>query len=142
MPILSQFEQYVHGVIESGGALGADEMSHHLAGLFKRGYGAAVEMDEARDGITWAQFSHLYADFYVYQYASGIAVANALAANVRANGDEAAANYRRFLSAGSSVYALDALKIAGADLSSSEPMDRAFKVLEGFVDRLEQLIEQ
>lgn len=142
MPILSQFEQYVHGVIESGGALGADEMSQHLAGLFKRGYGPAVEMDEARDGITWAQFSHLYADFYVYQYASGIAVANALAANVRANGDEAAADYRRFLSAGSSVYALDALKIAGADLSSSEPMDRAFKVLEGFVDRLEQLIEQ
>ena len=140
MPILSQFEEYVHGVIETGGALGADDMSHHLAGLFRRGYGDAVEMDETRAGITWAQFSHLYSDFYVYQYASGIATANALAANVYAGVPDSADNYLKFLSAGSSVYALDALKIAGADLSSSEPMDRAFKVLEGFVDRLEKLV--
>ncbi len=140
MPILSQFEQYVHGVIEGGGALGADEMSMQLAGLFKRGYGDAVGVDEVRAGITWAQFSHLYSDFYVYQYASGIATANALAAGVYAGDGDSAAHYLKFLSAGSSVYALDALKIAGADLSSSEPMDRAFKVLEGFVDRLEKLV--
>ena len=141
MPILSQFEEYVHGVIEQGGALGADDMSQHLAGLFKRGYGDAVQMDETRDGITWSQFSHLYADFYVYQYASGIAVANALAARVCSGEPGIVENYLKFLSAGSSVYALDALKIAGVDLSSPEPMDRAFKVLERFVDRLERLIE-
>jgi oligoendopeptidase F len=141
MPILSQFEQHVHGIVEKGGALSADEAGAHLAGLFKRGYGEAGEVDEARDGITWATFSHLYADFYVYQYASGIAAANALADTVSSDDTgRAAERYLKFLSTGSSVYPLQALKIAGIDMTQRDSMDRAFKVLDGFVSRLEMLV--
>ena len=45
-----------------------------------------------------------------------------------------------FLRAGGSLYALDALKLAGIDMTSAEPMDRAFVVLERFVARLESLV--
>jgi oligoendopeptidase F len=140
MPILSQWERFVHGEIERGNALGADVMSNHLAELFKRGYGPAMHVDVARVGITWAQFSHFYADFYVFQYASGISAANALA-DVILHGDDAAVKrYLKFLGTGGSKYPLVALKQAGIDMSKPEPMDRAFKVLEGFVDRLEKLV--
>lgn len=140
MPILAQFELHIHRQVEQNQALTADEMTAYLARLFKRGYGDAMLLDESREGIAWAQFPHMYVNFYVYQYASGIAAANALADQVLAGDAEATMRYLQFLQAGNSLYPLDALKLAGIDMTSPALMDRAFKVLEGFVDRLDQLI--
>ncbi|HQV70535.1 MAG TPA: oligoendopeptidase F [Thermoflexales bacterium] len=139
MPILSQFELWMHTQVEQGKALTANGMNAALAELFTCGYGPAMLVDEARAGITWAQFGHFFSDFYVYQYASGIAAANALADIVLAEGQPAVQKYLRFLHSGGALYPLEALKLAGIDMSTPAPMDRAFKVMEGFVDRLEKL---
>lgn len=138
MPILSQFEEYTHTQVEQGKALTADGMGAYLAGLLRAGYGPAMKMNDAREGITWSQFNHLYANFYVYQYASGIAAANVLADAI-AQDPEKAGPYLEFLKLGGSKYPLEALKVAGIDMTSVEPMDRAFGVLEGIVARLEAL---
>ena len=140
MPTLARFELDCHGRIERGEALTADGMGQALAGFFNEGYGGLVEIDEARLGITWAQFSHLYAPFYVYQYATGISAANALAEDVRAEGAPAAARYLEFLKAGGSLYPLDALKLAGIDMTSPAPIERAFGVLSKMVDRLAEIV--
>lgn len=141
MPILAQFELHIHRQVENNQALTADEMSAYLAEVFQRGYGDALLLDSAREGITWAQFPHMYASFYVYQYASGIAAATVLSDQIVAGDTAATSRYLQFLQAGNSLYPLDALALAGIDMTSPTLMDRAFKVLEGFVDRLEQLIE-
>ncbi len=96
MPTLARFELDCHQRVERGEALTADGMGASLAALFREGYGGQVEIDEARLGITWAQFSHLYSPFYVYQYATGISAANALAEDVRTEGQPAAARYLQF----------------------------------------------
>ncbi len=140
MPILAKYERAVHEQVERGQALTADGMSKLLADLLKAGYGTAVAINEQRDGITWAQFQHMYMNFYVYQYASGIAAANALAVPIAAGDTAAIARYRKFLSSGGSLYPLDALHVAGIDMTSPAAMDRAFGVLEGFIDRLDTLI--
>jgi oligoendopeptidase F len=140
MPILARFEREIHERVERGEALTADSLISLMAGLFREGYGPEVEVDEARVGITWAQFPiHMYLNFYVYQYATGISAANALADKVLKEGPEAAEKYKQFLKAGSSLYPLDALKLAGVDMTSPAPVELAFDVLEGFVDRLERL---
>lgn len=140
MPILSQFEQQVHAWVEDGEPVTADRMINLLAGLFARGYGPAVEVEPARNGIAWAQFPHLYSAFYVFQYASGIAAANALADGVLRGEPGAAERYLDCLRAGGSRYPLEALQLAGIDMRAPEPMERAFGVLARFVDRLEQLL--
>jgi oligoendopeptidase F len=140
MPILARFELEIHSRVERGEALTADAMNELMADLFTEGYGPAVEVDRERVGITWAQFSiHMYLNFYVYQYSTGISAANALAQRVLKGGPQAAEDYKNFLKAGGSLFALDALKVAGVDMNSPEPIEQAFNVLEGFVDRLEQL---
>ncbi|HEX8218087.1 MAG TPA: M3 family metallopeptidase, partial [Chloroflexia bacterium] len=140
MPILARFELEIHTRVENGQALTADGLIELMADMFAEGYGPEVEVDRPRVGITWAQFPiHMYLNFYVYQYATGISAANALAANVLEKGESAAEDYKRFLKAGSSTYPLDALKMAGVDMSTPEPVERAFDILEGFVDRLERL---
>lgn len=143
MPTLARFELEIHERIERGGALTADALIHLMTELFREGYGTEVEIDEDRIGITWAQFpTHLYANFYVYQYATGISAAHALAEQVMNGGPDAAQRYLSFLSAGGSLRPLDALRLAGVDMTTAEPVERAFQSLAGMIDRLEQLLHQ
>ncbi len=141
MPTLARFELEIHQRVERGQALTADSMIALMADLFQEGYGDEVQVDRARVGSTWCQFStHLYSNFYVYQYATGIAAANALATDILAGKPGAAENYLAFLKAGGSLYPLDALKLAGVDMATPAPVERAFGVLASYVDRLETLL--
>jgi oligoendopeptidase F len=143
MPTLARFELEIHERVERGEALTADSMIALLTSLFREGYGDEVVVDDERVGITWAEFStHMYGNFYVWQYATGIAAANALANGVVEGGEEAAERYLAFLRSGSSLYPLDALQMAGVDLSSPEPVDAAFKVLADMVERLAGLVDE
>ena len=139
MPILAKFELDCHERVERGEALSAEGMTAALAELYRQGYGGEVVMDEPRMGIGWARFGHLYMNFMVFQYATGIAAAAALAQQVRAEGQPAVERYINFLKAGGSVYPLDALRAAGADLRGPGPVQAAFDILAGYVDRLEVL---
>ncbi|MFO7579340.1 MAG: M3 family metallopeptidase [Nitrosomonas halophila] len=78
----------------------------------------------------------------MYQYATGISGAHALAENILASQPGAVDRYLTFLSAGNSVYPLDALQAAGVDLTSSEPVEKAFNYLGNIVDRLEILLAE
>jgi oligoendopeptidase F len=139
MPTLARFELEMHQRAEQGAPLSADILINLMADLFKEGYGDDVEFDQARIGITWAQFAHLYMNFYVYQYGTGISGAHALSHAILAGEAGTAGRYLNFLKAGDSRYPLDALALAGVDLASPEPVERAFDVLAGLVDRLEEL---
>ncbi len=141
MPTLARFELEVHERIERGEALTAQTLIALMAELFQEGYGDGVEMDTERVGITWAQFpTHLYSNFYVFQYATGISGANALADAVRAEGPPAVDRYLTFLKTGGSRYPFDTLRDAGVDLTSPEPVERAFAVLASYVERLDILL--
>ena len=142
MPTLARFELEIHARVERGQALTAQTMSDLLADLFAEGYGSDVEMDRERVGITWAQFAtHLYRNFYVYQYATGISAAHALAQNILDGKPNAVEKYLGFLSAGGSNFPLETLTRAGVDLTTPEPVETTFGVLARYVDRLEQLTQ-
>lgn len=140
MPTLALFELEMHQREERGEGLTADDMIAFSADLFAETYGDAAVVDLQRDGIRWATFGHLYADYYVYQYATGISGANALARRVLSGQAGAAEDYLGFLSAGGSRYPLDALRSAGVDLTQPEPVEAAFEVLSGMIDKLDALV--
>jgi oligoendopeptidase F len=139
MPTLARFELELHSRAEKGQPINADILIGLTADLFKEGYGEQVEFDRDRIGITWAQFGHMYMNFYVYQYATGISGAHALVDGVLSGKPQAAERYLEFLKLGGSMYPLDSLKLAGIDLTSPEPVEKAFANLSSLVDRLEQL---
>ncbi len=141
MPTLARWELEVHERAEAGKPLSADIMNEICSDYFSEGYGDEVKFDKSRAGITWAQFQHMYMNFYVYQYATGISAAHALAKKIQEGDKKAVERYLKFLGAGSSVYPLDALKAAGVDMTSPEPVEAAFEVMADYVDRLEKLVE-
>ncbi|HZT95224.1 MAG TPA: oligoendopeptidase F [Chloroflexota bacterium] len=141
MPTLARFELEIHERTERDEPLTAQIMNELMADLFREGYGDEVVMDADRVGITWAQFpTHLYANFYVFQYATGISAAHALCKRIKQGGPDAAQDYLSFLAAGDSMYPLDALKLAGVDMTTPQPVEEAFSYLGQMVDRLEQLL--
>jgi oligoendopeptidase F len=145
MPTLARFELEIHTRVERGEALTAKSLTALMTDLFAEAYGPAVALETPaerdRVGITWAQFpTHLYSNFYVYQYATGIAGAHALAHRVQLLGQDAAEDYLNFLRAGGSDYPLNLLRAAGVDLASPEPVERMFTIFSEYVDRLEHLL--
>ena len=143
MPTLARLELAIHERVERGGALTAEYLNDLMAELMREVYGSEVdvsEQDRARIGSTWAQFhTHLYSNFYVYQYATGIAAADHLVGRVAAGDASAVASYLAFLKSGGSMYPLEGLRTAGVDMTSPEPVESAFATMASYVDRLEKL---
>jgi oligoendopeptidase F len=142
MPTLARFELEVHQREERGEGMSADDMNTLMADLFAEGYGDEMDYDRERIGITWATFTHLYMDYYVFQYATGISGANALANHILRGEPDAVDQYLEFLKSGSSDYPINVLKKAGVDLTSSDPVEETFQVLSGLIDKLEGLISK
>ncbi len=140
MPTLARFELATHERIERGQGLNAATMIDLMADLFTEAYGGEMPVDRERVGMTWATFGHLYTDYYVFQYATGIAAANAFSQRILSGTPGAAEAYLGFLKTGSARYPLDALKSAGVDLAAPATVETAFGVLAGLVDRLETLV--
>lgn len=140
MPTLARFELEAHQRIENGESLTADSLIDLMADLFTEGFGPGVKVDRPRVGMVWATFGHLYTDYYVYQYATGISGAHALSNRILRSEPNAVDDYLAFLKAGSSIYPLEALKRAGVDLTGPKPVENTFAVMEDYVNRLEELL--
>jgi oligoendopeptidase F len=140
MPTLARFELETHQRAEKGQPLTAETMINLMADLFSEGFGGEMDLDRERVGITWATFTtHLYIDFYSFQYAIGISAAHAIAKRILDGAPGAAQDHINFLKAGSSKPPLEIYKIAGIDMTSTQPIEDAFAVLEEYVDRLGEL---
>ena len=146
MPSLARLELEIHERVERGGAITAGYLSNLMADLIGEVYGKEVDIsgaDRDRAGSTWAQFhTHLYSNFYVYQYATGIAGAHHLAERVAAGAPGAAESYIAFLRSAGSMYPLEGLRMAGVDMSSPEPVQAAFATMADYVGRLEKLLPE
>ncbi|MGE5248719.1 MAG: oligoendopeptidase F [Bacteroidota bacterium] len=141
MPTLARFELETHTRLEKNQPLSASALIELMADLFGEGYGGRVHVNHDQVGMTWARFGHLYSDYYVYAYATGIAGAHALAGRVLRGQPGAVEDYLGFLKAGCSDYPLEVLKRAGVDLTTPAPVDEAFHIMADYVDRLEKLLD-
>lgn len=142
MPTLMRFELELHRRAEANEGLSAAALNELMAGLFSEAYGPAMEMDDERVGITWAQFhTHLYSRFYVFMYATGIAGAHAFARRIVDGTPGAVESYLAFLREGGRSAPIEAMRRAGVDLASRQPVDDAFEILSAHVDRFEALMD-
>ena len=140
MPTLARFELETHERAERGESLTADSMIALMADLFGEGFGPNFDMDRERVGMTWSTFPHLFQDYYVYAYATGISGAHALSGRILRGEPNAVEDYLGFLKSGSADYPLNVLKKAGVDMTSPKAVEETFAVMESYIDRLEKLV--
>jgi len=136
--LFAEFEQKIHETLEGGSALTADSMSAIYYEINKDFYGAEVTVDDCA-AIEWARIPHFYYGFYVYQYATGISAATALAHSILTEGEPAIARYLDFLRGGSSKTSIDLLRGAGVDMATPQPVHQALDVFDGVLAEMEAL---
>ncbi len=141
MPTLVRLERWAHARVEAGEPPSAEELTATLTGFFQEAYGPEVAADE-RTGIAWAEFPHLYAPFYTFQYAVGLSVALAQVARIEAGEPGAAEAYLAAMDLGASLAPKELFARLGYDVATPAPMDAAFDVVEGYVERLEAHAER
>ena len=90
--------------------------------------------------LEWARIPHFFYNYYVFQYATGFSAAVAIANRILSEGAPAVADYKRFLSGGSSTDPVSLLKIAGVDMSTPEPVNSALELFGELVEELEEIL--
>lgn len=137
----AEFELFIHECAEKRIPLTPQLLKNKYMELTQFYYGPDLVLDP-EVAIEWARIPHFYYNFYVYQYATGISAALALAEKVRTEGQAATDRYLAFLSSGSSDYPIELLAKAGVDMRTPHPVSNALNEFERYVDQLEQLLDK
>ncbi|MCG0239001.1 MAG: oligoendopeptidase F [Firmicutes bacterium] len=131
--MFAEFELAIHEQVERGEALTAESLCALYKELNEAYHGPEMVVDE-EIALEWARIPHFYRAFYVYQYATGISAAMALARQILSEGRPAVERYLEFLRSGSSDYSIHLLRRAGVDMTSPEPVQAA-------IDHFARLVE-
>ncbi len=137
--MFAEFEKITHEMAQQGKPLTRDTMSEVYYDLNKRYYGGACVVDEVIAN-EWMRIPHFYRAFYVYVYATGLCAAVSLSDRILTEGENAVRDYRKFLSAGCSVPPIEALKLAGIDMSQPEPLRKAMEVFKATLAQFKQVL--
>lgn len=137
--LFAKFEWEAHRMAQAGQALTGESLNALYAEINKAWYPAVAPCE--RIALEWMRIPHFYRAFYVYVYATGFSAATAIARDLFAGKPGAAEGYRAFLSAGSSLPPIEALKMAGVDMEQPEPVERALNLFETLLAKYEGLNE-
>jgi oligoendopeptidase F len=137
--MLAEFEHRTHTAAERNEPITLESLSE-LYGEMIAAHLPGVHVDDfAR--LNWSRVPHFYRAYYVFQYATGLSAAVALATKIRDEGGAAVDRYRELLSAGGSDYPLPLLARAGVDLSTPKPVRSALQEFDATVRQMEALVE-
>lgn len=139
--MFAEFERISHDMAANGQPLTREALSKAYLELNNTYYGAVCHVDETIAN-EWMRIPHFYRAFYVFVYATGICAAITLSERILNDGAEGVAAYKRFISAGGSVPPIDALKLAGIDMSSPKPIRRALEVFKETLAQFRTLLTE
>ncbi|MDR3292620.1 MAG: oligoendopeptidase F [Clostridiales bacterium] len=135
--MFAEFERAAHEMGEKDVPINAESLSAAYKTLNKKYYGTDIVHDDLIE-CEWARIPHFYNAFYVYKYATGIISAVSIADAILNDNTRAVTDYKKFLSAGGSKSPVDILTLAGVDLRTKQPFERAMSVFERVLKELEK----
>jgi len=142
----AEFELTIHQTAERDEPLTGEMLSKRYLELVRAYYGHDQGVTQVDDllAVEWAYIPHFYYNFYVYQYATSMLAATALATAIRedaAKGSTAARDrYLTLLKSGGSNYPIDLLKAAGVDPTTSKPFDSAMVEMNKVMDEMDAIL--
>lgn len=136
--MFAEFEKTIHEQAEAGQALTGDSLCETYGAIVKKYYGPDIVMDECAkaEGL---RIPHLYRNFYVYTYATSHCAATNIGRRIIDEEPGAVEGHIKFLSAGSSKYPLDVLKLAGVDMTTPKPIEDTMELFAQLMDEFEAL---
>lgn len=138
--MFAEFELFMNQLAETGASLTADDLCNKYYELNKQYFGDAIVVDR-EIAYEWERIPHFFYNFYVFQYATGISAACAIANRILNEGENAVKDYKKFLSAGGSMDPISILKLAGVDMTTAQPINEALKLFGELIAEMEALLD-
>jgi oligoendopeptidase F len=140
----AEFEMRIHELAEKGEALTGERFNEVYYELTKKYYGHdnAVCIVDEEIKAEWAYIPHFYYNFYVYQYATSYTASAALSEKALQGEKGAIDKYMKFLSAGGSDYPIELLKVAGVDMTTTQPFDLTMQKMNRVMDEMEAILKR
>lgn len=136
-----EFEDNICKAIKNGRPLTPDAMLSIYQELYIKYNPEVVVDDYLKYGyITRLHYFLGYYRYYNFQYATGIIMATKIANDIKNNIPGSKEKYLEFLKIGGSLKTLDALKVAGLDLTDDEIIADGFKYFQEDVASYEKLV--
>lgn len=137
--MLAEFEIYAHESLDNGESLTGTDLTNKFAEIFKRYFSDSVEFTENFE-YDWERKSHIFRDYYLYKYSTGLISACAIASNILSDKTgEFVKKYKQFLSLGDSLDPVASLKVAGIDIESEKTYEFAFNMFEDYLKNLKNI---
>lgn len=135
--MFAEFEKEVYAKEQNGEILTEEVFTSCYKDLNDKYYKGVVDDDLIR--YEAFRIPHFYTSFYVYKYATGIAVSSKIATNILNNESNALENYLTFLKSGSSDYSLNILKKVGIDLVNDTTLDDILKEFDKLIEEFKEI---
>ncbi len=135
--MFAEFELMLGKMAEERRTLTADALCEKYLELNKLYFGPDMVSDP-EIALEWARIPHFFYDYYVFQYATGFSAACAIADRILTEGAPAVADYKKFLSGGSSKDPISLLRIAGVDMETPDAVNSGLKLFAELVTEIEQ----
>ena len=136
-----EFEDNICKAIKKGRPLTPDVMLNTYQELYIKYNPEVVVDDYLKYGyITRLHYFLGYYRYYNFQYATGIIMATKIANDIKNNIPSSKEKYLEFLKTGGSLKTLDALKVAGLDLTDDKIIADGFKYFQEDVASYEKLV--
>jgi oligoendopeptidase F len=136
--MFAEFEAATHRLQEGGTPLTVDVLRGEYRKLLTKYFGPAMVFEEASD-MEGLRIPHFYGAFYVYKYATGVSASSPWPSGA----------FRRTAGAGGLLrlpevrrlrYPIESLRVAGVDMASPQPVEKACGVFAELVAELERLV--
>lgn len=134
--MFAEFEALMYECVWNGGVLTADFLEEKYLELNRKYYGPNLVLND-EVCAEWSMVPHFYYNFYVYQYATGLACAFYFATQVRDGGQEEVDNFLNVLRQGGSDYPTVILKNAGLDVTKKDYLLSIMREFERLLDEFE-----
>ncbi len=139
--MFAEFEKAIHEEAEAGKPLTGENLRKTYGDLVRKYYGPELVIEDVATAEC-LRIPHFYSNFYVYTYATSHCAATNIGRRILRKEPGAVEGLTKFLSAGSSKYPLDVLKLSGVDMTTARPIDDTMELFAELVGQFEKLYEK
>lgn len=138
--MFAEFEAITHAMAERGEPLTVDSLRSVYRKLLQQYFGPSMKLEDVSD-LEGLRIPHFYNAFYVYKYSTGISASIALSERILHGGKAELDDYFAFLKSGGSRFPIEALKVAGVDMATPQPIEMACQRFAKDVETLWKLLD-
>ena len=134
------YQREVYRIVDEGGSVNAEILSGIMKETLQKFWGEAVEISDDA-ALTWMRQPHYYMGLYSYTYSAGLTVATQVCRRIETEGQCAVDDWKRVLSAGSTLDPAHLAALAGIDITTEKPLLDTIEYIGEIISRIEELTD-